>query len=135
MSFSKEQFIEWTTKGYPLKFNENITKDKFFQSLSDFINFNDNEYFSEELDEVINIYKGSETIASIKYNYQDERLVILTLINSGETTSESEEFLMRQKDLGEVCFGVITFCQCMDQYVFENIPQHQSSFEPWPLSS
>ena len=47
MNFSKEQFIEWTTKGYPVKFNEKMTKEKFFNGLNDYINFNDNEFYSE----------------------------------------------------------------------------------------
>ena len=47
LNFSKEQFIEWTTIGYPIQFNENINQKKFFEGMNDYINFNDNEFYSE----------------------------------------------------------------------------------------
>lgn len=135
MNFSKEQFIEWTTKGYPVKFNEKMTKEKFFNGLNDYINFNDNEFYSEKEGEFIEVYKDSEIIASIKYDYVEERLVILTLINTDNSITENSEiFLNQQKDLGEICLGIITFCQCMDQYVFDKKDSSQNNYEPWPLS-
>ena len=93
-------------------------------------------FYSEEELDVINIFKGSEVFATIKYNYEDERLLILTVINSDDSvTPESESFLSKQKDLGDICLGIITFCQCMDQYVFNKKVDTNLNLDPWPLSS
>jgi len=134
LNFSKEQFIEWTTKGYPLVFNDKITQTKFFDSLNDYINFNDNDFYSEIEAGLINVYKDSEIIASITYDELKERLVILTLINTEDSiTAESDVFLLKQKDLGDICLGIITFCQCMDEYVFDKKTNKQK-YDPWPLT-
>ena len=140
LNFSKEQFIEWTTIGYPIQFNENINQKKFFEGMNDYINFNDNEFYSEfnaVIDtSMLDVYKGSEIIASIKYD--GSRVVILTIINNDETiTKESSKFISQQKDLGEVCLGVITFCQCMNLYVYDKIASNDlgTDIKPWPLSS
>ena len=138
MNFSKEQFIEWTTKGYPIQFNENVNQQKFFEGMNDYINFNDNEFYSEfnVEEDMIDVFKGSEVIASIKYD--GSRIVILTLINTDESiTTDSKKFIDQQKDLGEICLGIITFCQCMDEYVYNKPISKpvQSDVKPWPLSN
>jgi hypothetical protein len=142
LKFSKEQFIEWTTVGYPFQFNETITKEKFFEGLVSFINQNENDFYANSLEEdLINIYEDSfGVIMSVKY--EDNRIVLLTVINSDEEVlPDSESFLEKQHVLGDVCLGVITFCQCMEEFfdVVDNTPgalkEEQNYSNPWPLKS
>lgn len=136
MKFSKDQFIEWTTKGFPIEFNGKITKEYFLESLSEYVNFNDNDYYSEYDDEDVYIFKNSVNLATVKYDNMSKRLVILTIINDDdEITKDSDIFLSQQKDLGEICLGIITFCQCMEEHVLCNTLSVKNSIEPWPLKS
>lgn len=135
MNFSKEQFIEWTTKGFPIKFNNRMPKEKFLESLSEYVNFNDNDFYSEFDEEDVHIFKNSVNLATVKYDNLSGRLVILTIINDDdEITKDSDTFLSQQKDLGDICLGIITFCQCMEEYVLCNSSAvKESNITPWPL--
>ena len=145
MNFSKEQFIEWTTTGYPFKFNEIVTKEMFFLGLGDFINQSENGFVAATEDHEVNVYDDIFGLI-MTVNHSDERINLLTDINSNNNIlPDSEEFLEKQQCLGDVCVGVITFCQCMEEYfiqgkttkkeVIKLASKIKEVSEPWPLQS
>lgn len=145
MKFSKEQFIEWTTTGYPFKFNEIVTKEMFFQGLGDFINQSENSFVASTEDHEVNVYDDIFGLV-MTVNYSDEKVNLLTDINSNDNIlPDSEEFLEKQQCLGDVCVGVITFCQCMEDFFIQGTPTKEAVIrmaskskefsEPWPLQS
>lgn len=136
MNFSKEQFVEWTTKGYPLEFNSIITEEKFFSGMEEFINFNDNDFKAEKIENSVIVYDkyGEEILKAI---YNGQRVLFLTIVIDDGVDKHSEAFLFQQKELGEIFLGVITFCQCMEDF-FEmaNDVETSKTFSsnPWPLN-
>lgn len=142
MNFSKEQFIEWTTEGYPFQFNDIITKEKFFEGLTEFINQNENDFYATSEENTINVYEDIFGLV-MTVKHENERIILLTDINSNEDISpDSEEFLEKQHVLGDACLGVITFCQCMEDFfkiadknILTAVPIKKEYSDPWPLKS
>ena len=145
MNFSKEQFIEWTTTGYPFVFNEIVTKEMFFLGLGDFINQSENGFVAATEDHEVNVYDDTFGLI-MTVNHSDEKVNLLTDINSNnDITPDSEEFLEKQHCLGDVCVGVITFCQCMKEFFVQGKPTKEGLIklsskvkevsDPWPLQS
>ena len=144
-NFSKEQFIEWTTKGYPIQFSELMSKESFLSSLSEFVNFNDNSFFSDMSENMVNIYSKPDDLV-LSVIYQNDRVVMLSAINDEEVEEEVFSNLEKQKIIGHACVGVITFCQTMSEVLgLENeeknvLLQDQTFVEAnkniiWPLKS
>ena len=114
-NFSKEQFIEWTTEGYPLPLSSVLTVEALFDSLTEFINLNDNKFTAEVYQGTVNIYEEHEDII-MTVVYKNDRVVMLTDINDQNVDDQSFSVLTRQKILGQACIGVITFCQTMSSF-------------------
>ena len=112
LNFSKEQFIEWTTEGYPLPLSNLLTRQALFDSLAEFVNLNDNKFTAEVYQDTVNIYEEHENII-MTVVYKNDRVVMLTDINDQNVDEQSFALLTRQKILGQACVGVITFCKTM----------------------
>jgi hypothetical protein len=115
LNFSKEQFIEWTTEGYPLRLSSNLTIEVLFDSLAEFVNLNENKFTAEVYQDTVNIYEEQENII-MTVVYKNNRVVMLTDINDQNVDEQSFAILTRQKILGQACVGVITFCQTLSSF-------------------
>lgn len=114
-NFSKEDFIEWTTKGYPLELSATLTKETLLDSLTDFVNFNDNKFSAEFYQDIVNIYEENEDLI-MSVVYKNGRVIMLTDINDQNVDEQTFSLLTRQKILGQACLGVITFCQTLSSF-------------------
>jgi len=157
-SFTKAQFIEWTTEGYPLTFNEENTLEDFLILFADYINKSENDFESfitESFDEVFIKYDRT-LVATVKYDFINRKVQILTSINEDNchTHREFSEFEIK-KLLGDACLGFVLFCKGVDDVrsdilsqlnkkILNKIPKdippeklfsnNQKYNKPWPLS-
>ena len=117
LNMTKEQFIEWTTEGFPI-YLEN--PEDFMVLFADYVNKSDNYFtaFLEESFEKVHINLHQNNLLSIAYREKDKKIVMLTEINEkntesgyiGEFKTDLNEYELK-KYLGEACMGVIVFCQ------------------------
>jgi hypothetical protein len=156
-SFTKEQFIEWTTEGFPLVFNEENKLEDFLVLFADYINKSENDFESfitDTFDEVFIKYDRT-LVATVKYNFINRKVQILTSINeeNSHLHREFSEFEIK-KLLGDACLGFVLFCKGVDDVRSETLSQlnkkilndipkdippeklfsSNQKFEPWPLS-
>lgn len=113
-SFTKEEFINWTTKGYPLKLECEV--EEFMIMFAHYVNNNTSSsnfigYITEDYKEVHMTYDNN-LILTVAYDVEDNKVIMLTGINeetSDRYSKDLNEFEVK-KCLGEACIGVIVFC-------------------------
>lgn len=121
MNLSKEEFIEYTTQGYPIDLNQSIQeRDDFFFLLNKYINDSENEFMSQfsNEDEGIVIFAGDRTEVC-KVNYENDRITVYTSAHDINTSFSSGEFNEEETKiiLGNAFLGIFTFCKIFEHAV------------------
>lgn len=155
-TMTKEQFIEWTTQGYPMKFNEDNTLKDFLILFADFVNQSENDFESFIADsfEKVFVQYDRQLIATITYDVVSSKILILTGFDQDNMDDNRifNQFELKRL-LGDVCLGVIFFCRSMEtiqsefkvkenQKILNEVPKdidpskytsNNIKYKPWPL--
>ena len=109
MDISKQDFVRLTTQGYPIELEHSL--EDFYAMFADFVNQTKENNFYAELDEGVILHAGMRTEVC-KMVHRNDRVIILSKINSESDHSSSEEFSLEEtlQILGHACLGVLYFC-------------------------
>ena len=119
MDISKQDFVRLTTQGYPIELEHAL--EDFYAMFADFVNQTKENNFYAELDEGVILHAGMRTEVC-KMVYRQNRVIILTKINSESDHSSSDEFSLEEtlQILGHACLGVLYFCDLYADATHQN---------------